>query len=76
MLDVLLAPPVRMEFRGLPERTFQTGVTITVDAVPSKTKSNEVRAQTVTINGKNDRNALTISQEPDAEVNVNVLDIT
>ena len=52
MLDVLLAPPVRMEFRGLPERTFQTGVTITVDAVPSKTKPNEVRAQTVTINGK------------------------
>src|SRR3989454_2917991 len=52
ILDVVLAPPVRMEFRGLPERTFQTGVTITVDAVPSKTKPNDVRAQTVTTNGK------------------------
>jgi hypothetical protein len=52
MLDVVLAPPVRMEFRGLPERTFQTGLTITVEAVPSKTKPNEVRAQTLTINGK------------------------
>jgi len=51
MLDVVLAPKARMEFRR-PAEPLKPGLTITVDAVPSKTKSNEVRAQTLTINGK------------------------
>ena len=51
-LDVVLAPPVRMAFRGLSNDSIKTGLTISVDAVPSKRTPNEVRAQTITINGK------------------------
>ena len=46
---VVLAPPVRMDFRGLTEEMVNLGATATVDAFPSKQFSNEVRATSITI---------------------------
>jgi hypothetical protein len=48
VLDVVLAPPVRMEF----QENLKTGVTVTLSAVPSKTVTNEFRGQTITV-GRN-----------------------
>ena len=50
--NVLLGPPIRLDFRGLAEEDFKTGKSVTFEAVPSKTNPNELRAQTIT-KGKN-----------------------
>jgi hypothetical protein len=47
--DVVLAPPVRMDFRGLVQEDIQPGTAITFQAVPSRRNPNELRAETVTI---------------------------
>jgi hypothetical protein len=52
MLDVVLAPPVRMDFRGLTAETLKTGVTVTVVAAPHRQTANELRAETITIAGR------------------------
>jgi hypothetical protein len=51
-IDVVLAPPVRMDFRGLNIETLKPGGTVTIEAYPSKQTANEVRATTLTINGR------------------------
>jgi len=52
LLDVVLAPAVRMEFRGVTEENLKIGASVTLSAVPSKTTPNEFRGQTITV-GRN-----------------------
>jgi hypothetical protein len=47
--DVVLAPPVRMDFRGLVQEDLVPGTAISFEAVPSRQHANELRAQTVTV---------------------------
>ena len=52
ILDVVLAPPVRMEFRGLVVEMLKPGVTVSIEGFPSKLTRDEFRATTITVNGK------------------------
>jgi hypothetical protein len=47
--DVLLGPPVRLDFRGLAEEDFKSAKTMTIKAVPSRQNPNELRAEMITI---------------------------
>ena len=49
LLNVILAPPPRMDFRGLAEENLNVGTTVSIEAFPSKTSSDEVRATTITV---------------------------
>ncbi|MGH7388317.1 MAG: DUF6152 family protein [Candidatus Rokuibacteriota bacterium] len=49
---VVLAPPSRMERRGLPAPMLAKGVTATVVGYPNRTDAQEMRAERITINGK------------------------
>ena len=49
---VVLAPPSRMETRGLPNEMLKTGTTATVVGYQEKTKPGELRAERITIGGK------------------------
>jgi hypothetical protein len=49
---VVLAPPTRMENRGLPRTALQPGVTATVVGYPSRTDPEEMRAERITVDGK------------------------
>ena len=49
---VVLAPPSRMERRGLPNEMLKPGVTATVEGYPNRDKPEELRAERITINGK------------------------
>jgi hypothetical protein len=49
---VVLAPPTRMENRGLPRTALQPGVTATVVALPNRTDPEEMRAERITVGGK------------------------
>jgi hypothetical protein len=49
LLNVIMAPPSRMEFRGLSDDMLKTGMTVSVLASPSKQIKDEVRAETITI---------------------------
>lgn len=49
---VTLAPPSRMENRGLPAATLKTGVRATVMGYPSRTDPHEMRAEWIAIDGK------------------------
>jgi hypothetical protein len=53
VIDVVLAPPVRMDFRGLTIETVKPGGTVSVEAYPNKQNANEVRAITLSINNRN-----------------------
>src|SRR5262249_19237915 len=48
---VVLAPPSRMQSRGLPAEALKEGTEATVLAYPSKTKPEECRAERITIAG-------------------------
>ncbi len=48
----VLAPPSRMETRGLQRDALKTGVTATVVGYPSRTNPDELRAERITIDGK------------------------
>ena len=50
--SVVLAPPSRMESRGLPKTMLKPGVTATVVGYPHRTESEEMRAERITIEGK------------------------
>jgi hypothetical protein len=52
ILDVVLAPPVRMDFRGLTIEMLSPGVTVSIEGFPSKLTKDEFRATTITVNGK------------------------
>jgi len=49
VVDVVLAPPVRMDFRGVTEEALKAGVTVSVSAFPSKQIKDEFRAETLTL---------------------------
>jgi hypothetical protein len=49
---VVLAPPSRMDNRGLPASMLKAGITATVVGYPHRTVADEMRAERITINGK------------------------
>lgn len=49
---VVLAPPSRMENRGLSKESLQAGGQATVYGYPNRNKADELRAERITINGK------------------------
>jgi hypothetical protein len=49
---VVLAPPSRMENRGLPRTMLVVGTTASVVGYPHRSDPNEMRAERITINGK------------------------
>jgi len=50
--QVVLAPPSRMENRGLPPSDLKPGTTATVVGYPNRNKPEEMRAERITVNGK------------------------
>jgi hypothetical protein len=51
-LTVVLAPPVRMDFRGLTDEVLKPGVTISFEAYAHKQTKDELRATTITIGAR------------------------
>jgi hypothetical protein len=49
---VVLAPPTRMENRGLPRAALQPGATATVVGYPNRSDPDELRAERITVGGK------------------------
>jgi hypothetical protein len=49
---VVLAPPTRMENRGLPRTALTPGAPATVVGFPSRTDPGEMRAERITVAGK------------------------
>jgi hypothetical protein len=49
---VVLAPPSRMENRGLPRTMLSAGTPARVEGYASRTDPNEMRAERITVNGK------------------------
>lgn len=49
---VVLAPPSRMQNRGLPREAILAGSTVTVVAYANRDKPEEARAERITANGK------------------------
>ena len=49
---IVLAPPSRMENRGLPREMLKSGVTATLVGYPNRSDPNELRAERITIAGK------------------------
>lgn len=50
--SVVLAPPWRMQNRGLPEGSLTVGATATVVGYAHKTETSELRAERITVAGK------------------------
>jgi uncharacterized protein DUF6152 len=50
--QVTLAPPSRMENRGLPREWLKAGASATVEGYPNRSKPDEMRAERIIINGK------------------------
>jgi hypothetical protein len=48
----VLAPPSRMNNRGLPREALEVGATATVEGYPNRNKPEEMRAERITIAGK------------------------
>src|SRR5690606_37128691 len=49
---VILAPPFRMQNRGLPSEMLKPGTTVTVVGYPNRTDPAEMRAERISVNGK------------------------
>ena len=49
ILTIVLAPPPRMEFRGLSDEMLKAGESVSVVAYPSKQNKDELRAESITI---------------------------
>ena len=49
---VVLAPPSRMESRGLARESLKAGATATLVGYPNRTKPDELRAERIMIDGK------------------------
>ena len=49
---VTLAPPSRMENRGLPREWLKAGATATVEGYPNRNKPDEMRAERITVDDK------------------------
>jgi Family of unknown function (DUF6152) len=50
--NVVLAPPSRMENRGLKREMLTAGTTATVVGYPNRTEQDELRAERITVAGK------------------------
>ena len=50
--NVVLAPPSRMERRGLEKGALKPGTTATVEGYANRDKAEELRAERISINGK------------------------
>jgi hypothetical protein len=50
--NVVLAPPSRMERRGLEKAALKPGGSVTVEGYPNRDKPEEMRAERITLNGK------------------------
>ena len=50
--NVVLAPPSRMERRGLDKSALKPGASATVEGYPNRDKPEELRAERITVNGK------------------------
>ena len=50
--NVVLAPPSRMERRGLEKAALKPGGTVTVEGYPNRDKPEELRAERITVGGK------------------------
>jgi len=48
----VLAPPSRLESRGLPKETLKVGSTATVVGYPNRTNPDELRVERITVAGK------------------------
>jgi hypothetical protein len=48
----VLAPPSRMENRGLPKGMLKPGVSASVEGYPNRDKPEEMRAERITVGGK------------------------
>jgi hypothetical protein len=48
----VLAPPSRMENRGLPRAELVPGKTVTVVGYPNRSKPDEMRAERITVDGR------------------------
>jgi len=48
----VLAPPYRMENRGLPREWLKPGTQVTVVGYPHRTDAQEMRAERIVVNGK------------------------
>jgi hypothetical protein len=48
----VLAPPSRMEARGLPKDALKAGVEASVEGYPNRSKPEEMRAERITVGGK------------------------
>jgi len=49
---VVLAPPSRLERRGVPPEVLKPGTTATVVGYPNRTKPDEMRAERIIVDGK------------------------
>jgi len=49
---IVLAPPTRMENRGLSKEALKSGNAATVVGYPNRTKREELRAERITVQGK------------------------
>lgn len=50
--SVVLAPPSRMERRGLEKGALKAGATVTVEGYPNRDKPGEMRAERISVSGK------------------------
>ena len=51
--QVVLAPPSRMERRGLEKAALKPGATVTVEGYANREKPTELRAERIIVDGKN-----------------------
>ena len=49
---VVLAPPSRMDMRGLSKESLKAGGTASVEGYPNRNKPEEMRAERITVDGK------------------------
>jgi hypothetical protein len=50
--EIVLAPPSRMQLRGLPDGAIRTGEPVTVEGYPHRSDPDEFRAERIGINGQ------------------------
>jgi hypothetical protein len=50
--NVVLAPPSRMERRGLEKGALKRGASVTVEGYPNRDKPEEMRAERISVDGK------------------------
>lgn len=52
MWEAVLAPPFRMQARGLNPDMIKTGTPVTIEGYPHRTVKTELRAERITVGGK------------------------